>query len=189
MVAGGDGEGSRTLLWQRGRRNVAQTCRLFDCSDTPKSRPDTRARVYAPSSSPACQGDVGGLSRRRCSNGSRAHSANPRLAAAQDGGRPWLSGLSVDRGNDDVDGHSSLGHHRRVDWRTSAGLWVEVRHGCSKSAGGDVSPAPRTGNPGWLSACKHPSKRRCRPLILTWRDHGIQAALESATHGFTRSPR
>lgn len=56
MVAGGGGEVGRAVLWERGRGNVVQTWRLFDCPDTPQSRPDTRARVYAPSSSPACQG-------------------------------------------------------------------------------------------------------------------------------------
>jgi len=78
----------RALLWQRGEGNIVQTCRLFDCSDTPQSRPDTRTRLYAPSSSPACQGNVDGLSKRRCSSGSRARSANARLAAAQDGRQP-----------------------------------------------------------------------------------------------------
>jgi hypothetical protein len=151
------------------------------------------ARIPGPEFTPVIfaglfRGTLVDCQRDCCSSGYRAHSANARLAAAQDGRRPWLSGLSVDRGDDDVDGHSSLGHHRRADWRMSAGLWVEVRHGCSKSAGGDVSPAPRTGNPG-LVECSQPGKRRCRPLMMAWRDHGIQEALESsATYGFARSP-
>jgi hypothetical protein len=124
-----------------------------------------------------------------CSSGSRAHSANARLAAAQDGRRPWLSGLSVDRGDDDVDGHSSLGHHRRADWRTSAGLCVgggsawllkECRWRCFACTSHRESG---------LVECSQPGKRRCRPLIMAWRDHGIQEALESsATYGLARSP-
>lgn len=141
------------------------------------------------------RGDVGGLSKRRCSSGSRVHSAAlglRRLAPAQDGRQPWLSGLSLDNGDDDVDGHSSLGHQQHADWRACRGqLGCGWRFGMAarRVLGGDVSAAPRTGESGLLE-CLHPGRRRCRPLITALRDHGIQAALESsATHGFARSPK
>lgn len=192
MVAGGGGEVGRAVLWERGRGNVVQTWRLFDCPDTPQSRPDTRARVYAPSSSPACQGGRRRTVKETLLERFSCTQCNARLAPAQDGRQPWLSGLSLDNGDDDVDGHSSLGHQQHADWRACRGqLGCGWRFGMAarRVLGGDVSAAPRTGESGLLE-CLHPGRRRCRPLITALRDHGIQAALESsATHGFARSPK